>query len=80
MRKAITLEDIDFRAKAREDLPYLLEKATEYINKYAANSLNNGDIKERQRYLQLHFEYMEWYHGTIEKLDGELKFKTHRRK
>ena len=65
MRKALTLEDIDYRAKARKDLPYLKAKALEYLNKYTKATT----IDDRIQYIKLHFTYMDWYHGTMDALE-----------
>ena len=65
MRKALTLEDIDYRAKARKDLPYLKAKALEYLTKYS----NETDLEKKKEYITLHFSYMDFYHGTKIMLD-----------
>ena len=69
MRKALTLEDIDFRAKARKDLPYLKDKAREYLELYSKET----DWEKKKEYITLHFSYMDFYHGTKIMLDGEDK-------
>jgi hypothetical protein len=63
--KQISLKDIDFTQKAKDDLPYLKEKALEYLNKYA----NATSMADKKYYICLHFQYMDWYHGTLDMLN-----------
>lgn len=61
----------NYKEQAVDDLPYLKEKALEYLTKYAELAFVFGDDNQKMHYIKLHFAYMDFYHGTREMLIRE---------